>query len=502
MKAIEVRDQVSLPLRRCLQLTLRGVRHRLFRSVVTVVIVVLAVAFLMMMLSTSFVDRQVSQDVRRRTAGRRMLAEWVDKLSVPMTPAALVERLAAAERGSPVWQELAGWSGLNEEALTRLSALAGQQVRYERYLAAIEPGERSALVGSREGEAVFTHLAEPANLDEFVENVKSVRMSFPTGKEELTGFVAAFVETAPLREKILTGHAAAVAALEKDLGATSVLALLAGGPTGETLRRHGFAGAPQVFEALRQEALLALDAERLAALLTNKRMRGVIAKRLAVDVPKLVHVHVLRIASARKGAAWLKQEVEQTRREVLRQPPEKREELIESLDASAERIAEVASGRLKMDRLAEVEASLPEEGGGGWLGFSSRTAWLILISFVVCVVGVANAMLMSVTERFREIATMKCLGALDSVIMVMFVMESSLQGLAGGLVGVVLGLLLGVVRSLWGFGTLALVNLPGLVLLASAGVCLVAGVVLAALAAVYPAWVAARLAPMEAMRIE
>ena len=291
MKAIEVRDQVSLPLRRCLQLTVRGVRHRLYRSMVTVVIVVLAVAFLMMMLSTSFVDRQVSRNVRRRTAGRRMLAEWVDKLSVPMNLAAVVERLAAAERGSPVWQGLAGWGGLNEEALTRLSALAEQQVKYERYLAAIEPGERSALVGSREGEAVFTYLAEPANLDEFVQNVKSVRMSFPTGKEELTGFVAAFVESAPLRKKILTGHAAAVAALAKDLGATSVLALLAGGRAGEAVRRHGFIGAPQVFEALRQEALLALDAERLAALLTNKRMRGVIAKRLAVDVPKLVAVH-------------------------------------------------------------------------------------------------------------------------------------------------------------------------------------------------------------------
>mgnify|MGYP006300616205 FL=1 len=39
MKAIEVRDQVSLPLRRCVQLTVQGIRYRLFRSAVTVVIV-------------------------------------------------------------------------------------------------------------------------------------------------------------------------------------------------------------------------------------------------------------------------------------------------------------------------------------------------------------------------------------------------------------------------------------------------------------------------------
>ncbi len=131
-----------------------------------------------------------------------------------------------------------------------------------------------------------------------------------------------------------------------------------------------------------------------------------------------------------------------------------------------------------------------------------RGVWLVTLSLMVCVVGITNAMLMSVTERFREIATMKCLGALDSFIMINFVLESALLGVAGGIGGVVLGMLLGVLRSLWGFGSLALSNLPGLELLWAAGLCLVAGVVLAAMAAVYPAWVAARLAPMEAMRIE
>ena len=182
---------------------------------------------------------------------------------------------------------------------------------------------------------------------------------------------------------------------------------------------------------------------------------------------------------------------------------DREQRLLAPLGLSAERIARVASTQREQSRLnkvlAEVEA---EQSEGGWLGFGRRTAWLIIISFVVCVVGVANAMLMSVTERFREIATMKCLGALDSFIMIIFVLESSLQGLAGGIAGVMLGVVLGILRSMWGFGTLVFVNLPGLALLVSAGGCIVAGVVLAALAAVYPAWVAARLAPMEAMRIE
>ena len=48
-------------------------------------------------------------------------------------------------------------------------------------------------------------------------------------------------------------------------------------------------------------------------------------------------------------------------------------------------------------------------------GISTKDIWLIVMSLIVCVVGIANSMLMAVTERFREIGTMKCLGALDGV---------------------------------------------------------------------------------------
>ena len=47
---------------------------------------------------------------------------------------------------------------------------------------------------------------------------------------------------------------------------------------------------------------------------------------------------------------------------------------------------------------------------------------------LVAFVGVLNAMLMSVTERFREIGTMKCLGALNSFIVKLFLIESLFQG--------------------------------------------------------------------------
>ena len=48
-------------------------------------------------------------------------------------------------------------------------------------------------------------------------------------------------------------------------------------------------------------------------------------------------------------------------------------------------------------------------------GISTKDIWLIIMSLIVCVVGIANSMLMAVTERVQEIGTMKCLGALDSL---------------------------------------------------------------------------------------
>ena len=136
------------------------------------------------------------------------------------------------------------------------------------------------------------------------------------------------------------------------------------------------------------------------------------------------------------------------------------------------------------------------------MGIGERMTWLTLVALLVCVVGVANAMLMSVTERFREIATLKCLGALDGSIMGLFVLEASLLGVVGGVAGAIAGSLIGLGRMLTLFGGLIVPAFPVedvmLAILASTTM----GVVLAAVAAVYPSFRAARLAPMEAMRIQ
>ncbi|MEI6971277.1 MAG: FtsX-like permease family protein [bacterium] len=130
-----------------------------------------------------------------------------------------------------------------------------------------------------------------------------------------------------------------------------------------------------------------------------------------------------------------------------------------------------------------------------------RTIWIVVISLAVTVIGVANALLMSVTERFREIGTMKCLGALSSFIRLLFLIESGLIGLTGSIVGAIVGTVatMTVYGFIWGFAaTFGGVDHASLFL---AGMCaVVVGTILSMLAALYPAWFASRMVPAAALR--
>lgn len=131
-----------------------------------------------------------------------------------------------------------------------------------------------------------------------------------------------------------------------------------------------------------------------------------------------------------------------------------------------------------------------------------QTRWLIGLALLVAFVGILNAMLMSVTERFREIGTMKCLGALDSFIVKLFVIESLFQGIVGTLTGVVLGLGLSLLSVTATYGGFAWREIPVGRLVGGAMLCLLVGIGLTVAGAVYPAWQAARMQPIEAMRVE
>jgi putative ABC transport system permease protein len=131
-----------------------------------------------------------------------------------------------------------------------------------------------------------------------------------------------------------------------------------------------------------------------------------------------------------------------------------------------------------------------------------QTRWLVGLALLVAFAGILNAMLMSVTERFREIGTMKCLGALDSFIIKLFLIESLFQGVVGTVIGVLLGLGLSMGNMSSSYGIYAWKNVPWHSLAVSVVICLGVGICLTVAGALYPAWQAARMQPIEAMRVE
>lgn len=129
-----------------------------------------------------------------------------------------------------------------------------------------------------------------------------------------------------------------------------------------------------------------------------------------------------------------------------------------------------------------------------------QTRWMAGLALLISFVGILNAMLMSVTERFREIGTMKCLGALDNFIVRMFVLESVFQGTVGTVLGVLVGVTLTYGEGLRMYGPEAMTLLPAAYLIRYGLFTLVAGMLLTVGGAVYPAMRAAQMKPVDAMR--
>ncbi len=132
----------------------------------------------------------------------------------------------------------------------------------------------------------------------------------------------------------------------------------------------------------------------------------------------------------------------------------------------------------------------------------AKTIWLVSLSLLVCVIGITNAMLTSVSERYREIGTMKCLGALDGFIIELFLLESSFQGLVGAVGGTILGLAGPLLIGAMKYGKEAFGALSPLLMLKYGGTCIAIGVILSVIGAIYPAYRAMKMVPADAMRRE
>jgi hypothetical protein len=488
MQPIDVRSQTRLSLARTFNLCLKGIRHRMFRSMLTTLVIILAVAFFMVLLADSITARAVGLGVQTEVRLVRRSAVATDLWFGKPSPGILAERLASTDAPLAAYQVLTGWEG----GRMRLLAEACTAERsFLRWLDSLDAGTRSMLVGTDRSDEALPILATEDGWATFRRCLAHQPALHPPLTEAGQRSV---VRLAPATAAELVAFATAWHAGIDAIGA-GMQHLGAGSDREEWIAWLAAAdiGGLQAFASLLAEHGLGAMCPSTAIAELQADLR---ADRLRQDVTR-------RLRSDEGRDAWMRAfGRQQPLEEKLLLLTDPRADSALGSDVSHQDRTGLADAVRRERDLASKERNLAGklDPAGGLV--STRQAFLILISLVVCMVGIANAMLMAITERFREIATMKCLGATDGFILTQFLMEAGIQGAAGGALGMGCGLLFSLLKGSWLYGAHLLWYFPLLGLLAACTICIFAGLLLATLASIYPSWVASRMAPMEAMRVE
>ena len=526
MKPITTAEQPWLSFKRTIDITIDGIRYRLFRASVTVAIIILAVAFLTNVLAEGLIKSKINAHVTERQTINQRVYDWSARLATPGDTESLLEELAMTKEGSRLFRECRQLTDMNDSELTQLCRQSQSIVVFLDFLNRLDYAKRRSLVHTAEGLAVLQWLRLPRNMASFQQALGTIHsVKCPLSQDELNRMLDDFPAMEIQLKRILDARAQAIQTLSRHLAGRPLLEALCETDSG--------------FGSLIRQAGFMLDSEEAA--LISRQARAIQDELL---IESLLEVRLIRQTRTHDGSTsshttqpvrqFLAQASSQLPSDVttldlwtmLESPRNARllsERLHEMQDSSSasddvhlealpphflraismppERFVELAESRREASSL-EKAARLIGVREDVFFGLDERMAWLLVISLLVCGVGITNAMMMSVTERFKEIATLKCLGALDGFIMLMFVLESSAMGLVGGCLGALFGGLIGFIRMLFAFGPEFFSAMPIGNLFLGMGASVLIGTILAAVAAIIPSFKAARLAPMEAMRVE
>lgn len=474
-KPIDIRKQPRLSFARTLRLTLNGVKYRLFRSSVTMAVITVAIAFLMNSATEGVIRSAVSRATSEHIVALKLAPRWSTRLTAVGTDESIVQDLALD-------RDL-----LSQSPDADLRRDAQSAVVLLDFFDDLAYGHRRQMVHNHEGVDILAALSTDAGHDRLQEALSINRsIRFPLSDEALNRLLDAWPGIATAVEAERQARRAAIAKVAVAMAGRKPLDALADAAFHADIRAAGFALSPEESSRLVSQAAELVDRRTLEITMTKlpvkKGMADLLDKLPSEISAALIWDHLLTSAGAESyHALCAKYDL--------------------ALPYTAARAQQLAQQHRDQQALLKAER-LSVGFGEGFMGLGERMSWLMLVSLLVCGVGIANAMLMSVTERFREIATLKCLGALDFFIMTMFVLEAGILGVIGGLLGAILGMAIGFGRMLALYGGTAVTSVQASELLLAMVVALVVGLALAVIAAVYPSFKAARLAPMEAMRIE
>lgn len=546
MKAISIANQPWLSMKRTVKITVDGIKYRLFRASVTVAVITLAVAFLMNILAESLIKRAIASNTRERIQTSRRVYDWSARLSSPGGHESVIAEIAATTTDSPLYKETQKFAGLTDSQMADFQVQTQKITFILNFFNSLDYAKRRTMIHTAQGLGILHRLQDPKSMELFqtaLSRIKSIH--FDMSMEELNDILQKNNETKNIVDSILKARTNAIAKVSSQLGNKTLLAALAESDKnfGNVIREAGFIFdhkmaenevAPQakrLLDTLRIEKSMEVRLTRMIPV-KEKAANGTettkTGKKVEFPLRQLIaqHANVLPadvnvvmmwkyMESKNFASKYLERmkEVDALAAKYLTKtdaaPKGNEAVTVEGISSeeisvaglSAERMVDLARSRTETAALLKAER-LTMDAGKGFMGLGERLAWLLFVSMLVCGIGITNAMMMAVTERFTEIATLKCLGALDGFIMIMFVLESCFMGLVGGLAGAVIGSVIGLGRMMVSFGSNFFTAIPVLDVLLGMLASILLGTALAAIAAVVPSFKAARLAPMEAMRVE
>lgn len=488
-KNIDVKNQVTLSFEKSFKFCRKGISYRLFRSSLTLAVVVVAVAFFTVLLTESIIVRATAIGVSEEMATAREADTLLMHLFHRYSSRDLSAKIAGM-RGKPERiAEFAQVAGISEAEANALMKQCRLEQVFLNFFANLSAGKRVVLVKKNTGRDIFGYLYGKDAWAEFevaLAKMRSVRL--PEGVDTLRAFLDGRDAFLKDLDNARSGREAKVTDMEK-----AQKVLTDGMNPSEWIAQASDSDVEKWREIVEKHGFR-LDAEKMA------RVREIM-KLSAIEgrISRLLQ-------TPEKRQKW-KEEMQTTpglEEKFLMLKEEKVGELLDG-EFSVEERAAVSGRFIRMRHLRDLVLKLPavHDATVSNQGFlDGRQMFLVIISFVVCMVGITNAMLMSITERFREIATMKCLGATDGFILKQFLIEAAIQGVVGGTAGMAIGMVITVIKSALMLGSMAFVHFPGLQVFYCGVSTVVVGILLAMMASIYPSRAAASMAPMDAMRVE
>jgi ABC-type antimicrobial peptide transport system permease subunit len=487
---ITVSKQKELTFSETFDFCLSSIKHRFFRSILTLAVVVLAVAFFMYLLTDNVYRSSLRKGVGAEIKQARKSSVLLNIMLTRPTQKEFELMLAKSSDNPELKKMLVSVLKADDDKISELADLARKKQRYLRFFKDMKIGQRKLLIGRLSGDEIFLNLADQKNFEKFKDDLAPMgNLKLPGGYESFYSYLADYKNYMKKRDLLHKEWNHAISYLleqSSKLSGSRPLKDVLASETPEDRKK-----VEEFYKIINNAGFN----------ISKEDYKGIVGemKKAKLKEKIILTLNKPEIRSEWRGIFKEKYKKISDKLKVLDDP-----RVVKLLkDSFKEDQLKMISSEIRYeDELSDLEYKLDFGIARTESGLSNKDIYLLVLSFIVCMVGIANAMLMSITERFREIATLKCLGATDMFILVQITIEAALQGVAGGFLGVLIGLIITTVKDSLIFGTRLFEYFPVSGVGIAMGVSLVAGVLLSVFASIYPAWKAAKMAPMEAMRVE